>query len=136
MTRFFLSALAIFGLFLASCSKEDETSESCIESQISYPYVDVKGTVNAPGQISAGAIADSELFLTISPVACNSVKVNVGATLGGFDADCFNNVTANTISGTSDDGNSSYIYDKSAKSITVIYKTSTGFSYTVKALRP
>ncbi len=136
MTRYFLASLAILSLALASCSKEDGTPENCIESQISYPYVDVKGTTTAPGQVSSGTVADSELVLTISPTGCNVVKVTVGASLGSFEADCTEVSANNTITGTSTDGNSSYTYDKTAKSITVTYKTASGFNYVYKALRP
>ncbi len=136
MTRFFLTSLAILGLALTSCKKEDNNAENCIESQISYPYVDVKATTTAPGQVATGTVIDTELYLTVSPTACNSVKVNVGASLGGFEADCVEVAANNTITGSSTDGNSSYVYDKSGKSITVTYKTATGFTYIFKALRP
>jgi hypothetical protein len=74
---------------------------------------------------------DAENFLSIVGTSCNVVKIAIGSTIGGFEADCVLN--GNIITGTSADNNSSYTYDTTTKKVTVKYVTSAGITYNISA---
>lgn len=131
MTRFILYSAAVMLLAFASCKKEDVTPDNCYEAQLTGIYNSVTGTTQAPGQSSTQALVDAENFLSIVGTSCNVVKIAIGSTIGGFEADCILN--GNIITGTSADNNSSYTYDTTTKKVTVKYVTSAGITYNISA---
>ena len=131
MTRFILYSAAAMLLAFASCKKEDATPDNCYETQLTGIYNSVIGTTQAPGQITTQELTDAESFLTIVGSSCNVVKITIGSTIGGFEADCSSNGT--TLTGTSADSNSTYSYDTVTKKITIKYVLSSGITYNITA---
>ena len=131
MTRFILFSAAAMLLAFSSCKKEDSTPDNCYETQLTGIYNSVVGTTQAPGQTSTQILVDAESFLTIVGTNCNVVKIAIGSTIGGFEADCSLNGTV--INGTSADNNSTYSYDTVTKKITIKYVLTTGITYNITA---
>ena len=133
MNRFLLSVAAAALLGFASCTKENNTPDNCYEQDITGIYLNVSGSAVPPGQTNGSDIPDSERTLVITATACNAVKVAIGSTLGGFEADC--NQSGTTLIGTSGDNNSNYTYDTATDQITIKYTASSGIVYNLSAKR-